>query len=296
MNLRQLQVFQAVCQKQSFTRAAAALYMTQPAVSHVIADLERETGCPLFDRLNHKIYLTPAGEAFLRKTTRLLELYDDLTATLPALARATPLRLGSSITIANIWLPALLSAWKRRCPDTPVSVRIDSAQRIEQALLSNEVDLALIEGPLHHKQLACTTYLSYEIAVVAAPGHPLAQKPLLSLSDFLSADLLLREKGSALRDTLDSALLLQGLCAEPVWVSVNSQALVEGVKAGLGVSVLPPQLIRQELAAGELVRLTVEGLRLLSPVSAAYHPSKFQPEGVQAFLDLCAQHIKEEPL
>lgn len=84
MNIRQMQIFRALCEELNFTKTAARLNMTQPAVSHVVAELERETGTPLFDRIGRRIYLTAAGKLLLEKITRLLELYDDISAGLPA--------------------------------------------------------------------------------------------------------------------------------------------------------------------------------------------------------------------
>ena len=111
MNLRQLEVFRAVCEQGGFTRAAQSLYMTQPAVSHVIAELEKEAGCPLFDRISRRIYLTEAGRIFLEKARQILELHEELSAGFPALTGQAPLRIGSGITIANFHLPTIL----RRC-------------------------------------------------------------------------------------------------------------------------------------------------------------------------------------
>lgn len=90
MNLRQLEVFRAVCEQGGFTRAAQSLYMTQPAVSHVIAELEKEAGCPLFDRISRRIYLTEAGRIFLEKARQILELHEELSAGFPALTGQAP--------------------------------------------------------------------------------------------------------------------------------------------------------------------------------------------------------------
>ena len=227
MNLRQLEVFRAVCEQGGFTRAAQSLYMTQPAVSHVIAELEKEAGCPLFDRISRRIYLTEAGRIFLEKARQILELHEELSAGFPALTGQAPLRIGSGITIANFHLPTILRRCRRLDGFPSVRVTVDQAGRIEEALLNSELDVALIEGVVRHPHLIRQPFSSYDMAAFCAPSHPLATRSPLSLDDLLTAELLLREPGSAIRDAFDSALLLRDRCAEPAWTSVNSPALAE---------------------------------------------------------------------
>ncbi len=286
MNIRQLQVFAAVCAELNFTRAAQKLYMTQPAVSHVIADLERETGCVLFDRIARKIYLTQAGALFLEKATRLLELYGGLFSCAPDLEQKAPIRIGSCITIANFHLPQMMQVFKKECGETPFSILVDSARHIQSKLLKNEIDVALIEGVIPHACLEKHAFSSFEIAAVCSPDYPAAKKGALSIAQFTAEDLLLREQGSAIRDALDSALLLHNAAADPKWTSVNSQALIEAAKAGLGISVLAKALVEKELAHGRLKELTVQGLSLTNTNYVAFHRDKYLSAPLKFFIDI----------
>ena len=285
MNLRQLEVFRAVCEQGGFTRAAQSLYMTQPAVSHVIAELEKEAGCPLFDRISRRIYLTEAGRIFLEKARQILELHEELSAGFPALTGQAPLRIGSGITIANFHLPTILRRCRRLDGFPSVRVTVDQAGRIEEALLNSELDVALIEGVVRHPHLIRQPFSSYDTAAFCAPSHPLATRSPLSLDDLLTAELLLREPGSALRDAFDSALLLRDRCAEPAWTSVNSPALAAAAREGLGVAVLPACLTEADVAAGRLVRLEVEGLTLRNQNQLVVHRDKTITPPLRLFME-----------
>ncbi len=285
MNLRQLEVFRAVCEQGGFTRAAQSLYMTQPAVSHVIAELEKEAGCPLFDRISRRIYLTEAGRIFLEKARQILELHEELSAGFPALTGQAPLRIGSGITIANFHLPTILRRCRRLDGFPSVRVTVDQAGRIEEALLNSELDVALIEGVVRHPHLIRQPFSSYDTAAFCAPSHPLATRSPLSLDDLLTAELLLREPGSAIRDAFDSALLLRDRCAEPAWTSVNSPALAAAAREGLGVAVLPACLTEADVAAGRLVRLEVEGLTLRNQNQLVVHRDKTIPPPLRLFME-----------
>ena len=285
MNLRQLEVFRAVCEQGGFTRAAQSLYMTQPAVSHVIAELEKEAGCPLFDRISRRIYLTEAGRIFLEKARQILELHEELSAGFPALTGQAPLRIGSGITIANFHLPTILRRCRRLDGFPSVRVTVDQAGRIEEALLNSELDVALIEGVVRHPHLIRQPFSSYDMAAFCDPSHPLATRSPLSLDDLLTAELLLREPGSAIRDAFDSALLLRDRCAEPAWTSVNSPALAAAAREGLGVAVLPACLTEADVAAGRLVRLEVEGLTLRNQNQLVVHRDKTITPPLRLFME-----------
>ncbi len=290
MNIRQLTIFRRVCREKQFTRAADTLYMTQPAVSRAIRELEEELGYPLFERMGRKIVLTGAGQLFLERAERVLEAYSQLTAPETEVEARSPIRVGSSITIANFRLPGILKRFEERWPQVPVRVTVERAADIERRLMDNTVDLAMIEGLVRHPVLKKTPLSVYPIAAVCAPGHPLAQQSdAVSLKVFLDQKLLLREPGSAVRDSLDSALTLRHAAAEPYWVSVNSQALIEAAAAGLGIAVLPRILVEGWLADGRLREIFVEDLRIENTNYLAVHPEKHLTPPMRDLIQLITQ-------
>lgn len=287
MNIRQMQVFQAVCENEGFTRAAKALHMTQPAVSHVILDLEEETGVQLFERISRKIYITEPGRQLLGKVEALLALYGEVQESAGAIGERGKLKIGSSITIANFWLPGLLSDFQKRFPEIPVTVQVDSAHNIEEMLMKNEVDIGFLEGAVHYTELVSEAFSSYEMKAFFAPSYPLAgEKGQITAEKLAGEKLLLREKGSAIRDTLDSALLLRNLYAKPVMTSVNSQALIQSAKMGLGVTVLPGLLVEREVQELELTAADIRDMPLVNSNCVVYHKNKYMTVFMSSMLEL----------
>ena len=287
MNLRQLSVFCSVCEEMSFTRAARRLYMTQPAVSHVIAGLEDETGCVLFDRVARGVSLTGAGRAFYEKAAAIVELYEDLKRSSGDLEFTSPIRIGSSITIANFLLPAIMHKFRDTYSHTPVRIEVDTARHNTEKLLAGEIDVALIEGAITDNRLTARPFSSFAIAAVCAPDYPL-RFPLTPRS-LACETLLLREKGSSVRDVFDSALMLHGLVCEPAWTSVDSQALIHAAQNGFGIAILPELLVAEELGSGKLIRLDVRDMHLKNTNYTVYHREKHLSPPLRGFLSIAGQ-------
>lgn len=294
MNMRQLTIFKTVCEELNFTKAGQKLYMTQPAISHVIGELEKETKCVLFDRISRKVYLTEAGKQLYEKVIHLLELYEDLTDHISVLEETAPLRIGSSITIANFWLPRFLLKLKKEQKQIQWKVEINIASQIEKKLIQNELDLALVEGIVRGKNLIKIPFSSYRMAAVCACGHPFACKKRISISEFLQEPILLREKGSAIRDTIDSAFLLHHVYLEPSWTSVNSQSLIYAVKEGLGMTILPELLVQEEVQKGNLAMLEIEEMELVNQNSILYHKDKFCSQNMKKLIEVIQKETDTE--
>jgi len=171
MTIRHLTVFKAVCEEESITRAAKRLFMTQPAVSHVIADLEDRAGAPLFDRASRRLRLNQMGRQLYEKSCRVLEAYEELEKSMENLEQRTALRVGSSITIANFWLPGIISRFSKHAPDVPVEVTVDSAWRTSQRLEANEIDIAFIEGASYQEKFDSISFSSYQVIPLCAPDY-----------------------------------------------------------------------------------------------------------------------------
>ncbi len=289
MNLRQMYIFKEVCEELSFTKTAKKLYMTQPAISHVISDLEAEIGGKLFERIGRKIHLTGTGEILLHKVVRIIELHEELENGFKYQEELVTIRIGSSITIANFWLQKWIKEWRRKYGRTPLKIQVDSATNIEEKLLNNEIDIALMEGAIHNKQLISHEVSSYEMSVICSSNHDFAKSGRLEIAaeEFAAQPLLLREKGSAIRDTLDSALLLKHIYVDPMMTSVNSQALIQAVKYDFGISVIPDLLVMQQVKEGDIAKLSIKDSRLFNYNSICYHRDKYLSKPMQWFIDCC---------
>ncbi|MBS7009905.1 LysR family transcriptional regulator [Anaerostipes sp.] len=286
MTIRRLYVFKTVCDEGSITKAAEKLYMTQPAVSHVIHELEKELGTVLFDRISKKVFLNQTGKLFLKKSVRILELYEDLENGIYDLEKQAVLRVGASITISNFWLPRAMKQFKEKYPDTPVNVQVCKASDVLSMLQNNEIDLALIEGAVSEKMADSIAFSSFRLFVFCSPNHPWADMEEVELARLLEQPLLLREKGSATRDVLDSVLLLHDLKAEPFWTSVNSQVLIQAAKEGLGITVLPERLAEHEVVKGTLKKIGIKDIELKNDNHIVVYKDKYRTEPMKDFIHL----------
>lgn len=290
MTIRHIRIFQIVCKENSISKAAKMLYMTQPAVSHVIRELELELTFPLFDRIHKRIHLTKAGELFLQKVNHVLLLFDDLEASSPYLDKFVPLSIGSSITFANFCLPPILKDFEALYPDIKCYIEVCSAKSVTNLLLQNQLDIGLIEGVIEAEELIKTPFSSYNLAAYSAPFHPLAKIKSISLETLSNEKLLLREKGSAIRDTFDSILTVFSLTAKPSWVSVNSSALIEAARFGLGITIMPDILVKKQIRKGELVPLDVKELNLRNNSYIVYHKNKHITSSMEYFIEFISEH------
>lgn len=273
MTLRHLQILQAVAETENFTKAAEQLYITQSAVSHAVRELEEEAGTALFDRLSKRVKITESGKLLLEEALPILSAFDTLNARIGKLERRAPLQIVSCITIGAYHLPKILQVFSQKWPDTTVHVEVVSAQAAMQTLRQGKADIAFIEGSMLEGPFEGIHFSSYPLRAVCAPGYPTANQTL-NLDEFCTETLLLREKGSAIRDVLDSALLLVGRAVTPAWTSVNSPALIEAAKADLGIAILPEILIEEALAAKKLAPVFVPELPLSNQMLAVWHRDK----------------------
>lgn len=286
MKIRQLRIFKTVCEEGSITKAAEKLFMTQPAISQTINDLERDLNIHLFDRNARKILLNETGKLFLVKSQKLLDLYDELVENSRFLEENATLRIGSSITIANFILPQSLLEFEINCNQTPIKVSIDNAKNIENMVMNNVIDLGLIEGVIYHEELMKIPISSFKLAVVCAPSHHFATGDFVEIETLVKERFLLREVGSAIRDTFDSALLLHDIKICPILTSVNSQALIQAVKKGLGISVLPRILVEKEIRNNEIAEVKINNFELISVNHIVFDKNKHRNKSFEKFVDI----------
>lgn len=284
MNIRHLEILEAIAQTGSFTRAAKKLYLTQSAVSHAIAELEQQTGTVLFDRLPRGVRLTQCGLLLLEEAAMILTSFRSLELRMSHLEDYASIHIVSSITIASFYLPKILTKIRKEYPRLHIQVQVVSAACAMDILQKGNADIALIEGAepqglYHHK-----VFGAYRLQVACACDYPL-QRNVVSTEEFCSFPLLLREKGSAIRDTLDSTLYLAHQTVHPLWESVNSNALIKAAEAGLGITVLPDLLLTDLVAQKRLRLIEISNIVMENKMLAVYHKDKCLTKNQQILLD-----------
>lgn len=262
MTLEQLKVFVAIAEHGHVTRAATALGRTQSAVSASLAALESRHGVSLFDRIGRGVELSEAGRVFLPEARAVLGRAD---AALRALDDLTGLRRGrlalaASQTVASYWLPRHVAAFAAAYPGIELALSVGNTGQVAEWLLSGDADLGFVEGPLDEPRLTATRVASDRVALYAAPGHPLAGRPLAP-DDLRDADWILREAGSGTRSHFERSLAALGIGRGELKIrfeAPSNEALLAAVEAGGLVTAVSTLAAASATAAGRIVQLRVE--------------------------------------
>lgn len=266
MTLEQLRIFVAVAERLHMTRAAEALHLTQSAVSAAVNALETRHGARLFDRVGRGLALNAAGTAFLPEARAVLaraEAAERLLDELAGLKRGS-VRLFASQTIAAYWLPPRMAAFAQSHPGIELRLSIGNTHQVVEAVLAGEAELGLIEGAEDAPRLERTRIAADRLIVVAAPGHPLADRErMLGATELKALDWALREAGSGTRSEFEAALP-RGMAADlkTALVLPSNEAILTAVAASAGggglVTAISELAARPLIEAGRLVRLPLE--------------------------------------
>ena len=275
-----------VYQEESITRAAEKLHMTQPATSLAIREMEEYYHTKLFERSGRGIRVTSAGTRLYPSAARLLSLYDEMDAEMKNWDTSGNLRIGSSISIGSCILPQLINRFSKKYPELELYVKVDSSDVIEQNILENHLDFALIEGSVHSEKLNSSVFLDDELVPVCSRFHPLAGAEDIELDSLKKEHFLMREPNSGTRQLADSSFALKNFQIKPTWESTSTAALINAVSIGLGISILPKRMLEKQLRMHQIASFTIHDLDLKRHYSLIYHENKFVSPTMQEFFDM----------
>ena len=261
--LRQLQILLAVARHGSYTRAAAALHLTQPTVSMQIHKLSDHIGMPLFDSHGKGLALTPAGSRTVDAAREILARLEQLGADINALTGEVKgeLHIGV-VTTAKYFMPHLLGAFIQRYPEVIPRLTVTNRAKVLERLEENLDDLLIMGKVPEELEVEAHPFLDNDLVVIAPANHPLARHRAIPLKRLLKERMLQREPGSGTRLAMDDLFEKQGLKLEPYMELGSIEAIKQAVMAGLGISVMSQHNLRLELESGQLCILDVKGFPL----------------------------------
>lgn len=294
LTFRQLQVFKAVYDKRSYSRAGELLGLTQPAVSSQIRQLEQALGQPLFEYIGRRLFSTPTAERLATAIGGIFAELRDLQTDLAALEGkvAGELRL-VAVNTAQYVVPYLLRAFLDLYPQVAVSVAVVNRAAALQRLSDNSDDLVILGMLPTEKPLMALPFLDNELVPVVPAGHPLLARPSVTAQAFLDANLLMREPGSGSRLALEQHCQQQRLSLAASMEIGSNDAVKHAVLAGLGVAVLPRLSLLPELGAGRLRILDLPGFPLRRSWCVVYPQAKHLTPAMRAFIEYVQQNIKQ---
>ncbi len=265
MNLRQLRTFLRVVELKSFTLAAEELHLTQPAVSFQIQALEEAYGVELLDRSGQEVLCTASGEILQKYAERIIDLYDESQLEIDRLnnlVRGT-LLIGASTGPGEHILPQLLGQFKAQYPDIKIVLRISRTEEIIHQVLERALEVGIVGATVKNDALLFEPFIRDDLIVIAAPQYRWRNEKPSSLLQLLEEPFILQQEGAGIRTMVESGLVERGLSLDDlnVYMELGLQESVKtAVEHGFGVGIISRFAVRQELAAGTLIRVPIQDL------------------------------------
>lgn len=290
---RRLRVFHAVAKHLSFTKAAEALFMTQPAVTFQVRQLEEQFNTRLFDRAQGRIVLTPAGLVAYDYAERILALSGELDVRLRAMSEVEsgPLLIGASTTIAEYLLPQVLGEFKARHPGVVPSLFVANSEAVQARVAERSLDLGFIEGDTHLPALVNDFCCDDELRVVCAPAHALARLASVDAHALAEHPFISREPGSGTREVVDHYFQKAGISGMEVVMEANSpEALKRLVATGLGFAIMSRATVAKEVRLGELVEVALDP-PIVRQLAVVYPKERFHSRLIEGFIDFSKRRL-----
>ena len=279
-----------MARRKSFSRAAEALDISQPAVSIQVQELERTLGVTLFHRRARGLQLTEVGETVYSYAHRIFSLSSEMQQAIQEIQglKTGHLTLGASTTPGEYILPVAIGSFRRQYPGIQVELKISNTHFIVNQILQRELDLGMIGSGLESgsAELEMSTYVMDEIVLVTSPTHPIAKRRGLSLKEVMEEGLVIREEGSATRKTSEECFAHLGVQPRIAIELGSNQAVKLAAESGAGVGVISRYGIGPEVKAGLLQVLDVEGWHCTRPLTLVYLRGKRLSSAQRAFLHL----------
>lgn len=260
-------VFMAVAENLNFSKAADELFISQPAVTNHIKELENRLNIALFERKGNRVYLTRAGKLTYNHLKGIKQQYQEMEYALERLNDTFKgtLRIGASSTISQYVIPKVIAAFYKRYPKINLYLLNGNSFEMENKLLENEIDLALVENETSHSDIKYIDFLNDEICVITGNNSVYARRKTISPADFQEIPIVLREKGSGTLQVIQNALLRHNINPEKLNILIYLGS-TESIKHFLtdfdGVALVSEKAIEKELRLKEIIRINVKNLTL----------------------------------
>lgn len=262
-----LKVFRSVATNLSFTKASQELFISQPAISKHIQELEREFSTRLFDRLGNKIQLTSAGKLLLDHSVRILKDYQRLDFDMNAMQQQFKgeLRIGASTTISQYVMPEILAAFLKAYPQIKVNMLSGNSRDIESALVSNRIDIGMVEGISRQPQMKYSPFMRDELVAIVRNASPLAGRDEITVDELRTLPIVLRELGSGTLDVIEKYLHQHDCNISDLNISMHFGS-TEGIKHFVehsdSIGIVSVRSVGKDLLAGIFHLVEINGMKM----------------------------------
>lgn len=243
--LKQLKTFIMVAETLKMSEAAKKLYLSQPTVSQIISNLEKEYNVTFFKRYPKKLEITPMGKLFLERALNVMTSYENLNLYMHDSKTIRPLRIGATLTIGDTMISEVMGILKKTHPDIEASVYIENTSILEQRLIHNELDIAFIEGVIFNDKIVTEPMLKDTLQLIFHKDHPLAKKETIKIEDLYNQAFIMRESGSGTRSIFENLMNSHGIHIHIIWESYSAAAMIDAVKQNLGMAAISTRYIKK---------------------------------------------------
>ncbi len=272
MTIRHLKIFVCVCEYNSVSRAAEALYIAQPTVSHCISEMEKRYNVELFERINQRLVLTEIGKELFVKGKEILAEFEEFENLAESQGKSPLVRVGSALTLGQTVIPQFMQVLR----DTGLNIRphivIKPSVAIQRELERGNLDFAILDGEITSPYLIAQPFKEEKLVAVAHRDFTVPDT--LTLREFVKYPLLLRERGNLARDYLEKLLHDHALSVQPTIDSVNNQVLITATFSNLGIAFLPDSVVRGHIEDGNLKEIAVQELDAIRTNYIVIHKNK----------------------
>jgi len=293
MNERQLRIFYEVALKLSMTEAAEKLYMSQPAISQTIKELESKFAVKLFDRIANKLYLTHQGEIFFSYSRRILNLYDECLniITNTKNLKAGQLKVGASTTIGIYILADIIGKFKKLNKDIDISIVIENTRTLANFILENKIDFAFVEGPVYSEEIVIKEFCDDELVIIIPPEHPWVDLEHINIEEIIGQTIIMRERLSGARESFENLLNSHNIDLNVSIELGNTEAIKKAVEAGLGISCISKRTVEREVKDNRLAIVRLKDIKISRKFNLIYHKDKYISRLFDAFIDFFKQEL-----
>lgn len=287
MTIRHLRIFITIVECKTMRKAAEKLYISQPAVSQAISELEKYYGVKLFERLSQRLYITEAGETLLSYARHIVSSFEDMESAMFYASSKMTIKIGGSVSIGTTMLIDIVEKFEEEIPGIDVRVTVDNTSTIENKVCLSELDLAIVEGCLQSDEIIQIPVYNDELVMVVGKDHAFWDRQCISISELHNQDIISREEGSANRNQFEQLLIENKIKINKKWSCTNTEAIKNLVKDGKGIAIISKLLIKKEIEEEKLRIVNVDNIKVYRESKLIYHKNKYISPQMKKFIDIC---------
>lgn len=290
MTIRHLKIFIAVAECGSMNTAARKLFLSQPTISQAIRELEEYYDTRLFDRLSRRLHITPSGQELLNNAYQVVSQFDQMNWNMSKSHHKDLIRIGSTITVGSCLISNILNDFSCLLPETETYTFIGNTHMIEEKLLKSELDIALVEGEIHHPDLVTIPSIRDFLVLGCAEDHPFACREEIHVKELEDQKFVMREPGSGTRALFDQFIMRHNLNIRISWEATCPDAFRNAILYNHCLAVVSVRLLERDIRSRQIRIFNPQSNELERSFSLVYHKDKIFTPAMETVRSIVAHY------